>query len=129
MNSTDRGRQALAAWKKSQPDSFYASAPLLRTLHEEAWTPEELAKRLPGLVDFGRAAAEKLDACVEENNRPLNLPQVAGWDGIGAGRIRFPTIPVGEKPTPIYGSGMMSAYGETPSCRYILSLFYLLPCR
>ena len=37
MNQTHSGREALAAWLRKQPSSFYQSAPLLQRLHQVSW--------------------------------------------------------------------------------------------
>ncbi len=126
-NAAAAGRADLAAWLADQPDDFYASARLLRLLHQRDWSEGEVARRGEGLSGYGRAVARELDALAVENNQTTNLPKMTGWDGIGH---RGP--PVQHHPTwwqagrHVYGSGVMAAYGEDLAPhRYILSLFYL----
>jgi alkylation response protein AidB-like acyl-CoA dehydrogenase len=127
MNRTQSGREALSSWLHAQPDSFYASSQVLRRLHEQGWSPQELAARLPALSDFGRVVAGELDAQVAENNQSQNLPRLGGWDGIGRRSQPVQHHPSWQKAGQIiYGSGIMAAYGEAPQPhRHILSLFYL----
>ncbi len=127
MNQTDVAREDLMAWLADQPDCFYTSSQVLRELHQQAWSPDEYAKWLPGLTNYGRVTARDLDPIVAKNNKPENLPRLEGWDGIG-----LRSTPVEHHPTwheagrLIYGSGVMASYAANPQPhRYILSLFYL----
>jgi len=126
-NAIEAGRADLAAWSEAQSANFYHSARLLRLLQELDWTEAERRRHTPGLEAYGRVVAQELDAIVIENNLPANRPRLGGWDPIGR-----PARPVVHHPTwweagrRIYGSGVMTAYGEDPTPhRYILSLFYL----
>ena len=76
MNQTHSGREALAGWLRKQPSSFYESAPLLRRLQESAWEGEDWSETRTRLENFGRVAAQELDAWVIENNEGGHLPHV-----------------------------------------------------
>jgi acyl-CoA dehydrogenase len=127
MNSTQSGREDLANWLDTQPESFYDAAFALKRLNELGWSEESLAAFKPALVRAGLVVAGDLDACVKENNLTENLPRLAGWDGIGRR-----SSPVQHHPTwqeagrLIYGTGIMAAYAANPQPhRFIYSLFYL----
>jgi acyl-CoA dehydrogenase len=119
-----RGRQDLASWKAAQPTDLFADDADFQALVAH----HGLEARLPSFEETGRAVAGPLDRAVRENNLHRNLPVLDDWDDIGA----F-TAEVSHHPTwrtagkLIYGTGIMSAYGEgeTPPHRYILGLFYL----
>jgi len=122
-NAATAGRAALADWLAAQPDDLYADDADLAALVAH----HGLGHRAESLAAAGRAVAGPLDAAVRENNLARNLPVLDDWDGIGrytAGVSHHPTWRVAGKL--IYGTGIMTAYGEAPpSHRYILSLFYL----
>jgi alkylation response protein AidB-like acyl-CoA dehydrogenase len=126
-NAADRGRADLAAWVASQPVDLFADDLALQALV----TAHGLEDRRESLHQTGRVVAGPLDRVVRENNLGRNLPVLDDWDAIG----RF-TARVSHHPSwwaagrMIYGTGIMSAYGEAASApcpphRYILSLFYL----
>ncbi|MCK6521045.1 acyl-CoA dehydrogenase family protein [Myxococcota bacterium] len=121
------GREALGAWRDDQPKSFFEAVPLLTRLIERDWPEAERARRLPALRSFGAAAAGPLDAVVTENNLHRNLPVLDPYDGVGRRQkaiVHHPTY--AEAGRIIYGSGVMAAYGETPTPhQHILSLFFL----
>jgi acyl-CoA dehydrogenase len=127
MSVIDQGRADLAAWLDDQPKNFYLADPCLRALHGATWTDAERDRFAPALAAYGEACAGPLDAAARTNNQHRNLPALDPYDGVGQRRG-----PVEHHPSYhdagriIYGSGVMSAYGERPAPhRYILSLFYL----
>ena len=72
-----------------------------------------LGARVPALHAAGRAVAGPLDAAARRNDLPGNHPVLEDWDGIG----RY-TAAVAHHPShreagrAIYGTGVMTAYGE-----------------
>ena len=127
MNQTHSGREALAAWLRKQPSSFYQSAPLLQRLHQVSWAEEDWSTDREHFEHFGRVVAQELDAWVIENNEGGHLPRLTGWDSIGRRNTPVQHHPSWrEAGRLIYGSGIMSAYGALPQPhRRIFSLFYL----
>ena len=122
-NATDRGRADLAGWLDAQPDDLFADDLALRALI----THHGLTEREPALHRAGQVVAGPLDALVRTNNRHDNLPTLDNWDGIGRYTADIAHHPAWrEAGSLIYGTGIMSAYGEDASPhRFILSLFYL----
>ncbi len=119
-----RGRADLAAWLAAQPADLYADDADLQALV----AAHGMQARAPRFHDVGQAVAGPLDAAVRENNLHRNLPVLDDWDGIGrfsGGVSHHPSWRTAGKL--IYGTGIMTAYGEAPrpSHRFILSLFYL----
>lgn len=133
------GRAALAEWVAAQPADLFDDDVDAQALLAHAG----LADRFDGLHEAGRAVAGPLDEAARINDRRGNHPVLDDWDAIGR-----PTAAVAHHPThreagrQIYGTGIMTAFGETgsdgrtdgdqprrPSApaphRYILSLFYL----
>jgi acyl-CoA dehydrogenase len=122
-DATSRGRADLAGWLAAQPADLYADDLAFQALVAAAGL-EDRAERLG---EVGRTVAGPLDRAVRENNLHRNLPVLDDWDAIG----RF-TSGVSHHPTwreagrMIYGTGVMTAYGEpVVPHRYILGLFYL----
>ena len=127
MDVINQGRADLAAWVAAQPENLYEAATCLKALNAADWTPAELDRYTRALSRFGAQVAGPLDAAVRENNHHRNLPVLDPYDDVGQRRV-----PVVHHPSYhaagriIYGSGVMSAYGDTPAPhRYIMSLFYL----
>jgi len=127
MDVIKQGRADLAAWVATQPDNFYDAATCLKALHAHGWTDAELDRYAPTLRRFGAEVAGPLDAAARENNLNRNLPVLDPYDDVGQR-----CVPVVHHPSYhaagrlIYGSGVMSAYGDDPAPhRYIMSLFYL----
>jgi alkylation response protein AidB-like acyl-CoA dehydrogenase len=119
-----RGRQDLVAWVAAQPEDLYADDADFQALVAQ----HGLEERAPSFHETGRVVAGPLDRAVRENNLHRNLPVLDDWDGVGnftAGVSHHPTWRTAGKL--IYGTGIMSAYGEgeRPPHRYILGLFYL----
>ena len=133
------GRDALAAWLAAQPSDLFADDQDLAALV----THHGMGARVPALHAAGRAVAGPLDAAARRNDLPGNHPVLEDWDGIGrytAGVAHHPSH--GEAGRAIYGTGVMTAYGEVgvdgraagssprrpvapAPQRFILSLFYL----
>jgi acyl-CoA dehydrogenase len=126
MNRTQSGRDDLAKWLASQPESFY-EAGVLPNLHQLGWSKAEQAAFVPALSEAGRVAAGVLDDWVKLNNLGENLPRMAGWDAIGRRGEPVQHHPSWrEAGRLIYGTGIMAAYRGSPQPhRFILSLFYL----
>ena len=133
------GRDALAAWLDSQPTDLFADDRDLAALV----THHGLGARVPALHAAGRAVAGPLDAAARRNDLPGNHPVLEDWDGIGRHTAAVAHHPSHrEAGRAIYGTGVMTAYGEvgvdgraTGSSprrpvaaapqRFILALFYL----
>lgn len=127
MTAITQGRIDLAAWESAQPQSFWDASLALQALVARDWSVERRDAQLPLLERFGAQAAGPLDQAVAQNNLSRNLPFLDPYDGIGR-----PTAPVKHHPSYheagrlIYGSGVMAAYGQTPTPhQLILGLFFL----
>lgn len=123
----DLGRADLARWLDTRPSNFFTASVALRALIERDWSAGQRAQYLTSLAEFGGVAAGALDQAAVENNLGRNLPVLDPYDAVGR-----PGSPVVHHPSYheagrlIYGSGVMSAYGQVPSPhQYILSLFFL----
>lgn len=118
-----RGRASLTAWLEAQPANLYEDDADLQALLQH----HGLEGRAPGLRAAGAAVAGPLDRAVRENNLHRNLPVLDEYDAVGNYRpaiAHHPSHTVAGRL--IYGTGIMSAYGEaTRPHRYVLSLFYL----
>ena len=133
------GRKALAAWLAAQPDDLFADDLDLAVLLAH----HGMADRTEALHRAGRTVSGPLDRAARENDLPRNHPVLDNWDGIGryvASVTHHPSHR--DAGRAIYGTGVMSAYGEVgvdgrsigttprrPTAaaphRFILSLFYL----
>ena len=123
LDAAARGRADLAAWVDAQPADLYADDADLQALIRH----HGLQDRIPRLHAAGTVVAGPLDRAVRENNLHQNLPVLDDWDEIGRPTARIRHHPTWtEAGRLIYGTGVMSAYGESPTPhRFILSLFYL----
>lgn len=127
MSAIEEGRKDLAAWLEAQPDNFYTASTALQALVARDWPAARQEAQVPVLERFGAVAAGPLDAAVAENNLGRNLPVLDPYDGLGR-----PVRPVRHHPSYdeagrlIYGSGIMAAYGQSPTPhQLILGLFFL----
>jgi acyl-CoA dehydrogenase len=134
-----QGRLALAAWLDAQPEDLFADDRDLSMLVAH----HGMADRSDALHRAGRTVAGPLDHAARENDLARNHPVLDNWDGIGryvASVTHHPSHR--DAGRAIYGTGVMSAYGEVgvdgrsigttprrPTAaaphRFILSLFYL----
>ncbi len=138
-SAADAGRAALAAWLEAQPDDLYADDADLAALV----AAHAMAGRAGALHAAGRAVAGPLDRAARDNDLTRNHPVLENWDGIGRWTASVAHHPSHrEAGRAIYGTGIMTAYGEVgvdgrstgstprrPTAaaphRYILTLFYL----
>ena len=123
MDATIRGRGDLAAWNREQPSNFYTDDDALQALVEH----HGLKSYAPKFHAAGGVVAGPLDEAARENNLHRNLPVLDDWSDIGeftGGVHHHPSWWTAGRL--IYGTGIMSLYGETPtSHRAIFTLFYL----
>ena len=104
------GRDALAAWLDAQPTDLFADDQDLAALVAH----HGLGARLPALHAAGRAVAGPLDAAARAQ-RPARQPPGArrlGRDRPVHGRGGPPPEPPRRRGRAIYGTGVMTAYGE-----------------
>jgi acyl-CoA dehydrogenase len=118
-----KGRRDLNAWQASQPADLFADDAALQALVAHYG----LEDHIPRFSRAGQVVAGPLDAAVRENNLHRNLPVLDDWDGVGNYTAKVSHHPswwrAGEL---IYGTGIMSLYGERPvPHQAILTLFYL----
>ncbi|MEP7339571.1 MAG: acyl-CoA dehydrogenase family protein [Acidobacteriota bacterium] len=121
-----QGRADLNAWERSQPGNFYETDHHLQSVLALLWGEQRLRQHAPRLYRFGHEAATIVDAAARRANLAENLPRLDRYSVTGerteellqsadhhlAGRH-------------IYGSGVMSVYGEQESNLLALALFYL----
>ncbi len=122
-SAAQRGRAALTSWTLAQPADLFADDAAFNALV----SAHGLDDRRPSFHETGRVVAGPLDRVVRTNNVHRNLPVLDDYDGVGNFTARIAHHPswwaAGRY---IYGTGIMAAYGESPTPhRYILSLFYL----
>ncbi len=124
--TVEQGREDLNAWERSQPTNFYETDHHLQNLLAMLWGKQRLQLHAPQLSKFGHEAATIVDAAARRANQAENLPQLDRFSVTGertenlrqsqdhhiAGRH-------------IYGSGVMSAYGQPESNLLAMALFYL----
>jgi alkylation response protein AidB-like acyl-CoA dehydrogenase len=124
--TAEQGREDLNQWERSQPANFYETDSHLQSLLEMLWGQERLKQYVPRLAKFGGEAATIVDSAARRANLAENLPRLDRFTVTGertedlaqsmdhhlAGRH-------------IYGSGVMSVYGQPESNLLALALFYL----
>jgi len=122
----DAGRDALIAWQTAQPDNFFdADRNVQRTL-EYHWGPATYQAHAPHLSEFGHRAATVIDALARSSNLDPNLPRLDRYTPLGQrveDVIYHPDYH--EAGRHIYGSGMLSVYGQPGHNLLSLALFYL----
>lgn len=113
----------MGEWLDAQPVDLFADDDALGALVAH----HGLGARVDDFHAVGRMVAGPLDVAARENNLSANLPVLDGWDAIGR-----QTMGVRHHPSYrdagrlIYGTGIMTAYGEMPvPHRAILTMFYL----
>lgn len=126
IDQAESGRADLAAWEAAQPANYYETDAHLQNILEFYWGAENLSRHAARLSKFGAEAATVVDEAVRRDNQPENLPRLERYNAVGerteavvhsadhhlAGRY-------------IYGSGMMSVYGEPGSNLLAQALFYI----
>lgn len=124
--TAEQGREELNQWERSQPDNFYETDIHLQNVLAMLWSPERLKQHAPQLAKFGGVAATIVDPAARRANLAENLPRLDRFTATGertedlaqsmdhhiAGRH-------------IYGSGVMSVYGQPQSNLLALALFYI----
>ncbi|MBP6821273.1 MAG: acyl-CoA dehydrogenase family protein [Acidobacteria bacterium] len=124
--TAEQGREDLNQWERSQPANFYETDGHLQNLLAMLWGAERLKQQAPRLAKFGGEAATIVDPAARRANLAENLPRLD----------RF--TPTGERTENlmqsadhhlagrhIYGSGVMSVYGQPQNNLLALALFYI----
>jgi acyl-CoA dehydrogenase len=122
----EAGRNCLDDWLAAQPDNFFTVDRNLQRTLEFHWGEAEYGRHAPRLYRFGREAATIVDKAAEISNLDANLPRLERYDSAGnrVEEVLFhPSYH--EAGRAIYGSGMMSVYGEPGHNLLSLALFYL----
>ncbi|MFN0085552.1 MAG: acyl-CoA dehydrogenase family protein [Blastocatellia bacterium] len=119
------GRGELAAWEEAQPENYYETDRHLQSILEFHWGAERLGRHAERLSAFGRDLP-LIDHAVREANLPENLPRLQRYSAIGD-RIEEVIHSTHHDMAGfiIYGSGVMSVYGEPGNNLLALALFYL----
>ncbi|MEO6725368.1 MAG: acyl-CoA dehydrogenase family protein, partial [Blastocatellia bacterium] len=121
-----QGRAELNDWEADQPSNFYETDAHLQSVLAFLWGEQRLQLHAVRLSKFGGEAATIVDQAARRANLAENLPRLDRYSVTGdrieelqqssdhhlAGRH-------------IYGSGVMSVYGEPESNLLALALFYL----
>jgi acyl-CoA dehydrogenase len=120
------GRNFLVDWEGAQPNNFYTADTNLQRSLEFHWGEEGYRRHLPRLYQFGRVAATEVNEAARISNLDANLPRLERFDGVGR-RIEEVVFHPSyhEAGRGIYGSGMMSVYGEPGNNLLSLALFYI----
>ena len=129
VRAADQGRAELNAWEEDQPNNFYETDAHLQSVLALLWGEQRqhtVQLHAARLSKFGGEAATIVDQAARRANLAKNLPRLDRYSATGerteellqsadhhlAGRH-------------IYGSGVMSVYGEPQSNLLALALFYL----
>jgi acyl-CoA dehydrogenase len=122
----EEGRQALQAWRESQPGNAFEADRHFQRLVPLYTTGEPVDGLTEELHRFGAQVAGPVDELVCKNNLHQNLPRLERYTGVGE-RIEqvdhHPTYH--EAGSYIYGSGIMAAYEHHPNAAGVLSRFYV----
>jgi alkylation response protein AidB-like acyl-CoA dehydrogenase len=126
IRTTEVGRVELAEWERSQPANFYTSDRNVQSILKYYWGDEKLGEALPRLSQFGAQAATFVDIAVREANLAEKLPRLDRYSAVGervenVAHSREHDL-AGEA---IYGSGVMSVYGNPGNNLLALALFYI----
>lgn len=115
-----------AEWEAAQPTNFFTSDRNLQRTLEFYWGSTRYKEHAAELYHFGGVSATALDKAARISNERANLPVLTRFDAIG-NRIEdvdyHPSYH--EAGRYVYGSGVMSAYGEPGNNLLALSLTYL----
>lgn len=126
MSNIDLGRAKLIEFEQAQPENFWrADAHAQRVLRR--WAGEARFRQWQdGLDRFGAECAGPVDAAVNLNNLPHNLPRLDRYSPYGERTEAIEFHPAyHEAGRYIYGSGVMSVLGEPGNNLHSLTLFYL----
>ena len=124
--SAEQGREDLNQWERSQPTNFYESDSHLQNLLAMLWGAERLKQYAPRLAKFGGEAATIVDAAACRANLAENLPRLDRFTATGErteALLQSQDHHIAGRH--IYGSGVMSAYGQPESNLLALALFYI----
>lgn len=120
------GRNFLADWEAAQPNNFYTADTNLQRTLEFHWGEETYRRHVPRLYQFGRIAATEINEAARISNLDANLPRLERFDAVGRRVEEVIFHPsYHEAGRGIYGSGMMSVYGEPANNLLSLALFYI----
>lgn len=124
--ATEQGRADLNDWERSQPANFYESDSHLQSLLAMLWGDEQLKQHAPRLSRFGGEAAKIVDAAAKRANLAENLPRLDRFSATGERTEELlQSVDHHVAGRHIYGSGVMSAYGQPQSNLLALALFYI----
>ncbi len=126
MTNFEPGRQALEAFAEALDRNAYEEDLHFRHLVGR-YAPEDRREALDrDLNRFGAQVLRDVDRLVRKNNEPHNLPRLDRWTDYGRRQEKVDHHPTYHQAGAyIYGSGMMSAYGDHPNSLGALTRFYL----
>lgn len=122
----EQGREELNAWERSQPANFYETDRHLQNLLAMLWGEERLKLHASQLSKFGQEAATIVDAAARRANQAENLPRLDRFSATGErteNLLQSQDHHIAGRH--IYGSGVMSVYGQPESNLLAMALFYL----
>ncbi len=124
--TAEQGREDLNQWERSQPMNFYETDRHLQNLLAMLWGEARLKEHAPQLAKFGHEAATIVDPAARQANLAENLPRLDRFTVTGE-RIENLQRSLDHHVAGrhIYGSGVMSVYGQPESNLLALALFYL----
>jgi len=124
--TAEQGREDLNQWERSQPMNFYETDRHLQNLLAMLWGEARLKEHAPQLAKFGHEAATIVDPAARQANLAENLPRLDRFTATGE-RIENLQRSLDHHVAGrhIYGSGVMSVYGQPESNLLALALFYL----
>jgi alkylation response protein AidB-like acyl-CoA dehydrogenase len=124
--TVEQGREELNAWERSQPTNFYETDRHLQNLLAMLWGEERLKLHATQLSKFGHEAATIVDAAARRANLAENLPRLDRFSATGErteNLLQSQDHHIAGRH--IYGSGVMSAYGQPENNLLAMALFYL----
>ena len=126
-DARSRGREALHAWRDTQPSNFYRENSHLKAVLARHWGNATLASYSATLDHYGAVVAKVLDQAAIQNNRHHNLPRLERYDDFGEcveGIEHHPSYHVCGKA--IYEDGkVIASYAENHPNLLAQALFYL----
>lgn len=124
--TAELGREDLNQWERSQPENFYETDSHLQSLLAMLWGAERLKQHAPQLTKFGGEAATIVDAAARRANLAENLPRLDRFTATGERtEDLMQSMDHHVAGRHIYGSGVMSVYGQPQSNLLALALFYI----
>ena len=119
-------RSLLANWRADQPKNYFTRDVNLQRSLEFHWGTERYGKYAPSLIESGAKMAEDVDRLAAEACEVQNLPRLVRYDRHGERIEQVVFHPSHhEAGRLIYGTGMMSAYGQAGQNMLSLCHFYL----